>query len=117
MPTAKPSITARVIDVSARLVKPLASRMPSAPIATPRTPVSSGSPAASSEPKVTVRTSSATTTPRASPTWELATTGAAEPPYSTCRPACRAECGGRGDGVGLGRRDTSAWSTVNCTSA
>ena len=47
MPTARPSITARVTVVSPRLVKPLASRMPSAPTLTPMTPVSRGSPAAS----------------------------------------------------------------------
>ena len=101
MPTARPSITASVIEVSVRSVKPLASVMPRAPNATPRTPVSSGRPAASSDPKVTVSTTSATTTPRTSPIGFSDSTGAATPPYSTRMPACVGPLRRRRDGVGL----------------
>ena len=84
-------------------MKPLASWMPSMPTPTPISAVSSGRPAASSEPKVIVSTNSATITPSTSPIGGSLSTGAAEPPYSTC--GAGVVRGGLRDRVGLRRAD------------
>ncbi len=91
MPTARPSIIASVLVVLDRpstLPSPVISAMPRP---TPITAVSSGSPAASSEPKVITRTTAdiampiASAEPPASPPAIRAV-----PPMSTVRPASRA---------------------------
>ena len=92
MPTARPSIVESDVAVDVRSVKPLARVIPSMLVPTPMIAVSSGRPAASSEPNVTVRTSMAISTPRASPIGASLAIGAAEPPNSTCFAVLPAAC-------------------------
>ena len=80
-------MAASVVAVEVRSVTPLASWMPSMPTPTPKSAVSSGRPAASSEPKVTASTTIATSTPSTSPIGGSLSIAAAEPPYSTCAAA------------------------------
>ncbi len=87
MPTARPSIAASVIVSSLSDHAELASVMPRTPKPTPRRAVRSGRPAAISEPKVSASTRTATARPAISPTGGSASRSAAEPLYSTCRPA------------------------------
>ena len=87
----EPSIAASAITVEVSSVIPLAIWMPSAPTPTPMSAVSSGRPAAMSDPKVIVSTSTATSTPSTSPIGGSLSTAAAEPPYWTCSPAFAAE--------------------------
>ena len=87
MPTASPSISPRTGVVLLRVMKPVRVVMAAAPMPTPRNAVSSGSPAAASEPNIASRTIAATTTPSSSPIPPVAPfTLAAVPDSSTCSP-------------------------------
>ena len=66
MPTASPSIVARVPVELLTSVNPLAIATPIIPMATPTRAVTRGSPAASSDPKVITSTRAATAMPIAS---------------------------------------------------
>src|SRR4051794_24523288 len=102
MPTARPSIAASVVTVEVRSVRPLASWMPSAPMPTPISAVSSGRPAAGSDPKVIVSTKTATITPSASDR-RLGLDGGGRPAVLDLEPAVRDGAGRGLDGVGLRR--------------
>ena len=91
MPTASPSIRASVGAVELSLTSPVSASIPSRPIATPTIAVTSGSPAASSAPNVTIKTMNAATSPIASPLDCLPLPVLTTPPEnSTWRPARRA---------------------------
>ena len=91
MPTARPSISATVGTAESMSTKPVAAVIPMIPITTPISAVSSGSPAAASDPNVIRSTSPATARPMISPTPPIeASDTTASPPNSTCRPASRA---------------------------
>ena len=66
MPTARPSIVARIGAVEPRSTKPVAIVMPETPMPTPMSAVTSGMPAASSDPNVMTSTKIATMMPSAS---------------------------------------------------
>ena len=82
MPTASPIISARtgVFALSSR--NPDAVVMPAMPMPMPTSAVSSGSPAASSDPNVITRTSAATSTPRISVAPVSGAARVASPPIS-----------------------------------
>lgn len=88
MPTASPSIEARDGAVLEMVSTPVSADRPSRVMATPAIAVSSGMPAANSEPNVTVSTTRATATPMSSLVcpvlWLLPY---ADPPTSTVSPA------------------------------
>ena len=91
MPTARPSIAASVGVVDDSSVNPVVMVIPRMPMPTPIAAVSRFMPAVTSEPYVTARTTSASTTPTASagpPTCGGATT--ASPVTSTVSPVPRA---------------------------
>ena len=67
MPTARPSISATVGTAESMSTKPVTAVIPMIPITTPISAVSSGSPAAASEPNVIRSTSAATARPMISP--------------------------------------------------
>ena len=90
MPTARPIITASEGVMLLSSVKCVAMSSPSAPSPTPMTAESSGIPAATSEPKVKMRTTKATPSPMIS---EVEFTSMSSPkpapPASTCSPFSR----------------------------
>jgi hypothetical protein len=88
MPTARPSLlpSAGVTDDSS--TNPLSVVLPVIPI--PRTAVSSGIPAATSDPNVTSRTNKATTMPMASAELAAGVSESASPPMATRSPASSA---------------------------
>ena len=94
MPTARPSIAARVIDSSLSGVTEVASMMPRIPKPTPSRAVSNGRPAAIIEPKVIASTRTATQTPSSSPIGKPSSPPcpppATAPAYSTRNPASSA---------------------------
>jgi hypothetical protein len=63
MPTASPSIRARIGVVDCRSTNPVSAVIPAAPMPTPTAAVSRFIPAATSDPYVTASTTSAATTP------------------------------------------------------
>ncbi|CAM5434536.1 hypothetical protein SALBM311S_04731 [Streptomyces alboniger] len=91
MPTARPIINASVEVVSPRSRALARAVMVETPIPTPMIAVSSGSPAATSEPRVTTRTTAAMARPMTSPTAPgSAPAWSASPPTSTVSPVARA---------------------------
>lgn len=87
MPTASPIIIASVEVVDPRSRTLASAVMVETPMPTPMSAVSSGSPAATSEPKVTTRTRPAMTTPTISPAPVSGIAWSASPPISTVSPA------------------------------
>ncbi len=92
MPTARPIIIARVEVVEPRSRTFASAVIEETPMPTPMIAVSSGSPAATSEPKVTTRTKPAMTTPTISPAPVSGMVWRASPPTSTVRPLPCASC-------------------------
>ncbi|CAM5553187.1 hypothetical protein SGLAM104S_03166 [Streptomyces glaucescens] len=91
MPTASPSISARLSAVEDTVTAEETASSPTSPVPIPTNAVSSGIPAASSEPKVRASTASATTTPSSSRTLGVRTPlPYACPPTDTVRPASSA---------------------------
>ena len=93
MPTARPSIVARIGAVSDRSMTPDSAVTPAMPIATPMIAVISGIPAASSEASVIARTTKAIIMPALSEPASFASV-TRPPPNSTFMPGV---CGGLGD--------------------
>lgn len=92
MPTARPSIIARVEVLGERSNTPARAVMPVTPTATPIRAVSSGRPAAINEPNVTISTTAAIMMPMISPLPGPASASRASPPTSTVSPASRPFC-------------------------
>ncbi len=90
MPTASPSIRARIGAVLVSPTTPLSANSPAMPAPTPISAVSMVMPAATSEPRVTTRTASATRTPMPSVPPISGSLCMTSPPCSTRRPACSA---------------------------
>ena len=86
MPTARPSIVARIGAVSDSSMTPESAVRPVIPINTPRAAVISGIPAASSDVNVIASTKNATIMPSDSEPCS-ASSAAIPPENSTCRPA------------------------------
>ena len=80
--------------------------MPAIPVPTPISAVSSGIPAATSEPNVMISTTAATATPRPSVAPVSGTPCTASPPNSTVNPAARAASAGA----------CSAWRSASVSS-
>ena len=89
MPTARPSIRARTGAVALSSTKPVSVVMPAIPTPTPTNAVSSGRPAAMTEPNITTRMTAAAATPKSSPAPPDSCSVAATPENSTCSPASR----------------------------
>ena len=89
MPTARPIISASTGVFEFSSSEPDASMIPAIPMPTPISAVSSGIPAASSEPNVMISTTAATATPRPSVAPVAGAPCTASPPYSTSNPAWR----------------------------
>lgn len=92
MPTARPIIIARVEVVEPRSRVLASAVIAETPMPTPMRAVSSGRPAATSEPKVMTRTTAATAMPMISLLPVCGTVWSASPPISTVSPAFRASC-------------------------
>ena len=89
MPTARPSIRASVVVTDASAKKWDATAIVLRPMPMPRNAVSSGSPAATMEPRVRNRTMAAMITPIASVAPGCGSSWRALPPISTVSPAAR----------------------------